>query len=119
MQLLSSANPPMSLRVRGGQVYSNRAPAHVPRPALEPRPLVHVLTADCLWQAPGRRVELSAWRTGSSGAARGVDISSDASFLAATASAAAVAFAAAAVAAITAAATPAALAALAPPPPSP
>ena len=117
MQLLSSANPPMSLRVRGGQVYSNRAPAHVPRPALEPRPLVHVLTADCL--SFGRRVEPSAWRTGSSGAARGVDICTDASFLAATASAAAVAFAAAAAAAITAAATPAALAALAPPPPSP
>ena len=108
MQLLSSATPPMSLRVRGGQVYSNRAPAHVPRPALEPRPLVHVLTADCL--SFGRRVEPSAWRTGSSGAAR-----ADASFLAATASAAAVAFAAAAAAAI----TPAALAALAPPPPSP
>ena len=116
MQLLSSANPPMSLRVRGGQVYSNRAPAHVPRPALEPRPLVHVLTADCL--SFGRRVEPSAWRTGSRGA-RGVDISFDASFLATTASAAAVAFAAAAAAAITAAATPAALAALAPPPPSP
>ena len=36
LQLLSSANPPMSLRVRGGQVYSNRAPARVPCPALEP-----------------------------------------------------------------------------------
>ena len=116
MQLLSSANPPMSLRVRGGQVYSNRAPAHVPRPALEPRPLVHVLTADCL--SFGRRVEPSVENGEQRGGSRR-GICSDASFLAATASAAAVAFATAAAAAITAAATPAALAALAPPPPSP
>ena len=42
-QLLSWANPPMKLRLRGGQVYSNRVRA--PCPALEPPPLVHVLTA--------------------------------------------------------------------------